>query len=372
LKRPRRIDTFRLAMPSCPVCRVSLSTVRQREGIYFHCSQCGGRAATIPQVRRVAGDKAATQLLRQINNARATSSRSCPFCLQGMKEFKNADPPLTLDACRPCGLVWFDSSEFEALPEVGVASPNELELRGREALALDKVRQIQEQASKQFDQPDASWQYAVALLGLPVELDDGGLKRMPLATWSIAAAILMVSGLAFLNLDAAVENYGFIPAQCWRYGGLTFLSSFFLHAGVWHLLGNLYFFLVFGDNVEDYLGRWRFVLLLVAATVGGDLAALVFEPRAQMPAIGASGGISGVLVFYALEFPRARLGFVFRFFYWFSLPAWGALAIWMLLQVFTTAQQLHGLTNTSGLAHLGGAALGFAWWLKWGHRQARD
>src|SRR5204863_2757777 len=100
------------------------------------------------------------------------------------------------------------------------------------------------------------------------ELDTPGLSRLPLLTWSLSVAILIVSTLAFLDLQNAIDRFGLIPAEAWRYGGFTFISSFFLHAGIWHLVGNLYFFLVFGDNVEDYLGRWKFACLLLVSALG--------------------------------------------------------------------------------------------------------
>jgi membrane associated rhomboid family serine protease len=169
-------------------------------------------------------------------------------------------------------------------------------------------------------------------------------------------------------LRTAVGEFGFVPAEALRLGGLTWLTSFFLHGGILHLIGNLYFLLIFGDNVEDHLGRWRYLLLILAATLTGDLVHVLAAPQSTVPSIGASGGISGVIVFYALQFPKARLAFLFRYFLyfrWLQIPAWAALVLWMLLQFFTAALQLSGLSNTAATAHLGGAAAGFLLWLKW-------
>jgi membrane associated rhomboid family serine protease len=282
-----------------------------------------------------------------------------------MRQFQNTQPLLTLDACKPCGVVWFDASEFEAIPEGATESTDELVLRGREVLAMEKVQQIAEKAQAQAEMPEEKWKWVVAFLGMPVEADAPGLTRLPWLTWSLSVVVALISTLAFFNLQSAVDHFGFIPAEAWRYGGATSISSFFLHAGIWHLLGNLYFFLVFGDNVEDYLGRWKFACLLLLSTLGGDILAYLFDPRSTVPSIGASGGISGVLAFYALEFPRARLAFFFRF-TWLFLPAWGAFSLWILLQVITAIEQVSGMSEISGLAHLGGAVVGFVWWLKWG------
>jgi membrane associated rhomboid family serine protease len=286
-----------------------------------------------------------------------------------MRAFLSADPPLELDACKPCGMVWFDPQEFEDVPESGVTPPDQLNLLAREALALHKVKQIAEQARAADPTPDEGWKTIPALFGFPVESDTNPVTRMPWATWSLTAIILMVSLWAFSDLRSAVERFGLIPAEFWRYGGATSLTSFFLHAGVFHLVGNLYFLLIFGDNVEDYLGRWRYLGLILAATLGGDLLHVLIESRSTVPCIGASGGISGVIAFYALQFPRARLGFLlltyFWRYHWLQLPAWGAFILWVLLQIWISVQQNLGFSNVSGAAHLGGAVVGFLAWLLW-------
>ena len=286
-----------------------------------------------------------------------------------MKQFKIAAPPLTLDACKPCEVIWFDSGEYEAVPEGVVETRDELILRGREAEGNWKLARMEEQARQQQglsgEPPDEEWKWLPALLGLPVKLDDAGLTRRPWMTWSVSATITVISICAFFDLHDAIQRFGLIPAQAWRYGGITLLTSFFLHGGAWHLISNLYFFLLFGDNVEDYLGRWRFALLLLLAALAGDSLHILLDPRSDVPCIGASGGISGVLVFYVLEFPQARLGFLFRFFYWIYLPAWGAFVIWMLLQLWGAYRQFGGFSDISALAHLGGTVAGIALWLCW-------
>ncbi|MHC4677439.1 MAG: rhomboid family intramembrane serine protease, partial [Planctomycetota bacterium] len=116
-----------------------------------------------------------------------------------------------------------------------------------------------------------------------------------------------------------VTNWGLVPAELGRRFGLTFVTSFFLHGGLVHLFGNLYYLVVFGDNSEDVLGRGRYLLLIAAATIVGDIAHIVSDPGSTTPCIGASGGISGVLAYYCLRFPKASVGIVV-FFHWVRLP----------------------------------------------------
>ena len=354
-------------MPACPTCLMPLKTMRQREGLYFLCPICAGRAVTIPQIRRVAGDRFTTTLLREINSNEQFGERPCPFCTRRMRQFQSQLPPLELDACKPCGVVWFDPQEFEAVPEGATESPDSARLRGIEAQAMWQLEQRKERGITE-DGPDETWKTIPAVFGCPVESETDALNRRPWLTWSLSLVIAALSIWAFFHLEAAVQAFGFIPAEAWRYGGLTFLTSFFLHGGGMHLVGNLYFLLIFGDNVEDFVGRWRYLLLVFASTVAGDLLHLLLQSASTVPCIGASGGISGVIVFYALQFPRARLSFfvfTYRYFSWIAMPAWFAFMLWMLMQSVTVILQLSGFGNVAATAHIGGAVAGFLFWLAW-------
>lgn len=356
-------------MPNCPLCLVQLRTVRQRKGIYFYCDQCSGRAVTIPQVRRAGGNRFATTLLRQMKASQASSQRHCPFCTRQMRLLASQEPSLELDACRPCNVIWFDPTEFESVPEQSVIPPEKLPQRAAEMVALHRIELMKElEDADPCAPPEETWKWLPGVFGMPVEMSGMQVSGRPWFTWGLAIAIALVSLLAFTNLDAVISHWGMIPAEWWRYGGLTFFSSFLLHGGWFHLIGNLYFLVIFGDNVEDYLGRWRAALLIVAATVAGDVFHVLADPGSDIPCVGASGGISGIIVFYALQFPRARLGILFHYyiyFRWIRFPAWVALLLWIGMQIFGATLQMQGLSNVSALAHLGGAGVGFVTWLIW-------
>lgn len=360
-------------MPLCPHCRTGLRTIRQREGLFYLCPICNGRAVTLPQIRRVAGDRYATSLLRRINQPTVPGEVQCPFCAAAMRRVFSDDPPLELDSCKRCGVIWFDPEEFEVLPESAIESPDAARLRGIEVLATHKLEAMKPQGVTD-DAPDENWKMIPAIFGFPVESEINPLSCRPWLTWLLTLFIAAVSIIAFFDLDTAVERYGFIPAEAWRLGGLTWLTSFFLHGGILHLVGNLYFLLIFGDNVEDYLGRTRYAGLLLAATLAGDALHWLITPHSMIPCIGASGGISGVIVFYALQYPRARLGILLRYFFyfrWVQFPAWVALGLWLLLQTITAILQVSGFSNVGATAHLGGAAAGLGLWFWWRRQQRR-
>ena len=354
-------------MPDCPDCQTSLETVRQRDGIYFLCQNCQGRAVTVPQVRRIAGERLTAELMRKIRNATSTGVRPCPHCRAFMRQFYLENPPIHLDACKACNMVWFDAQEFEALPECAIESVGEMQARAAEAVGMHRLEQLRERDTGEA--PDEWWKIIPAFLGFPVERDADPWETTPLATWILAGVITLASVLAFFNLDAVVDTLGFVPTHALRYGGVTMLTSFFLHAGFVHLLGNMYFLMLFGGSVENKLGWKKFLLLIFAATIAGDCVHWLLQAGSDQPCIGASGGISAVLVFYAFQFPRARLGFLIFFFgwrpRWFYLPAWVALVFWLLLQVLGLFLQLNSASDVASTAHLGGAALGFFAWLWW-------
>lgn len=272
------------------------------------------------------------------------------------------DQSFCVDVCRSCTLVWFDPAEYDSLPKTKAQSkPKEKELppEARQMLAMEQIKDRRKQAMIEKGSPDGFWKYVPAILGMPVEFDYNRTRTTPAATWSTALLIIIISLLAFLDFETVAQNLALIPAEWNRLGGFTFLTSFFLHGGILHLAGNVYFLLVFGDNVEDHLGSAWFMLLLLVAILGGGFAHVLSDPASTVPCVGASGGISALLAYYALQFPGARVGMLFLF-RWIRLPVFAYVFLWVAIQIAGT--QITG-SSVAYFAHLGGAAVGFGFWL---------
>jgi len=349
----------------------------------WECDKCKSRAATLAYLRR--SFEARRVSLRLLHDAwqaarrpGAFGRRSCPACTKQMRVVApGPQQHPELDVCVGCQLLWFDAGEFEALkrgeldnePQDEEVEHLPIATRVELATADADARATATGAPPIGWAPAHTWQWLPAVFGLPWEENAPSVRVRPLVTWLVSAAVLIASLVAFSDLDAYVERYALIPSEAMRSGGITFLTSFFLHAGWVHLLGNLYFLIVFGDNVEETLGAPRFLLLLVTATILGGVAHVVFDPSSTVPCIGASGGISGVLAFYALRFPHGRVGMLLWFWFYpliLRFPVFVAFLLWAGVQIFVAWMHTEGLTNVSGLAHLGGALAGVLFWLAFG------
>jgi membrane associated rhomboid family serine protease/Zn-finger nucleic acid-binding protein len=357
---------------TCPNDQLVLIRASPRRGVFWTCSSCGGRAVGLGQLRETVDPGLVTDLWTRARDGNATTDRPCPICAQPMALVsldRNGTGP-AVDVCRTCYVVWFDPQEFEVLQPIVEPEPvpeRPIPDQAAEILAIAASEAIKERARRDSgrEPPEGSWKYLPALMGMPVEYEQPLLSRVPLMTWTLVGFIVAFSIRAFFNLEVAVLEYGLIPAQAGRAGGLTFITSFLLHGGLLHLIGNMYFLIMFGDNVEDYLGKVRYALLIIGAAFVGDLAHIALDPRSTIPVIGASGGISGILAYYVLRFPKARLGILFRFFLyfrWIQMPAYAWGLLWVAFQLVGALQQVSGASNVSALAHLGGAAVGVAFW----------
>jgi len=361
-------------MLTCPKCRSPLARKQGKAGLYYDCPEGHGRAIALPVLRKLVAPEALKQLWGKIHSGETVPGVNCPSCKRPTREVKvDTGPqsdPILLDVCQPCSFLWFDPQELGQLPEAPPPPPDpddEIPQELKEKIAIAKVEQMREDAERETEGlgPDAFWKWAPALLGMPVEQGNACKPNTrPWLTWIIALLCIAATVYSLLE-QSLVEDFGLIPDEALRYGGLTFLTSFFLHGDWWHLIGNLYFLLIFGDNVEGILGRWRYALLLFGAAFVGAALHIALEPQSDIPCVGASGGISGVIAYYAFQFPRARLGFIIIFFWvhWIFIPAWFALVAWFGMQALMVYMQVNEMSNISALAHVGGAAIGIALWL---------
>ena len=210
--------------------------------------------------------------------------------------------------------------------------------------------------------------------------DNNPTQRAPYVTYAFIALNIAVFVYQFLLLSPEqtklfVETHAVVPLHLFSgYGPSlsTPVSSMFMHGGIGHLISNLWFLHIFGDNVEDALGHTRYLVFYFFTGIVAVLAHALTDTSSMVPMLGASGAISGVLGAYLLLYPHARI-VTFAFLFMFELPAVFFILAWFGLQVFSGLGSL-GQASSAGVAffaHNGGFAAGVVFLLVTGRPKTR-
>lgn len=196
--------------------------------------------------------------------------------------------------------------------------------------------------------------------------------RHAYVNWALIGACIAIfvhqAGLGPKTGDAFVLAFGAIPAVLFGQAHVapdiatvppvaTLVTSIFLHGGWQHLLGNMLFLWVLGDNVEDSTGHGRYLVFYLLCGVLAGLSHAVIAPESKVPMIGASGAISGIMGAYLVLHPSARIR-TFLVFRIVHLPAFIVLGLWILLQVWNAVTVDPGVPGVAWWAHVGGFAAG--------------
>ena len=197
--------------------------------------------------------------------------------------------------------------------------------------------------------------------------DDNPRILIPYVTYGIIAINILVFVIQFnlgISSQMAEENFiysfGFIPAN---FSFITIFTSMFLHGGFSHIMGNMWFLWVFGDNVEGVLGHAKYALFYILCGVAATISQILINPASTIPMVGASGAIAGVLGMYMIRFPKANVhvfAFIIIFFTTFRIPALFVLGFWFFNQLTNGLGSL-GFNTTGGVAwfaHIGGFIAG--------------
>ena len=194
--------------------------------------------------------------------------------------------------------------------------------------------------------------------------DDNPRVLFPYVTYAIIGLNILVFLGQFYVYDNAsmIATFAFIP---YEFKLFTIFTSMFMHGGIMHIIGNMWFLYIFGDNVESILGHARYLYFYLFCGVGAAVAQFLIEPYSTTPMVGASGAIAGVLGAYMIKFPKARvhvLAVIFIFITTIVVPAQFVLGLWFLMQLSGGLGSL-GFDTTGGIAwfaHIGGFIVGIS------------
>lgn len=200
---------------------------------------------------------------------------------------------------------------------------------------------------------------------IPLSDDNSQIRSTPIVTYVLIALNFLVFFLELNGGDDFVMRWSFVPSRFLANPIAnipTIFTSMFMHAGWAHLLGNMLYLWIFGDNVEDYFGKIKFTLFYLVCGIAATFAQMAFNMESSIPNLGASGAIAGVLGAYLLLFPQAQvnvlLGRIIT-----KMSALIVIGFWFLLQFMSGIGSLSSTTEEGGvayMAHIGGFLSGLA------------
>ncbi len=200
---------------------------------------------------------------------------------------------------------------------------------------------------------------------LPLGDDNSARRITPVVTYVLIALNALVFLLELNNGNAFIERWAFVPTRFLAdpVGEIpTLFTSMFMHAGWLHLLGNMLYLWIFGDNVEDRLGHGMYTVFYILCGLGATFAQLAFSLGSSIPNLGASGAIAGVLGAYLVMFPRGSvnvlLGRIVT-----RMSALIVIGFWIVIQIFSQVSAFTASSQTEGggvayMAHIGGFVAG--------------
>ena len=200
----------------------------------------------------------------------------------------------------------------------------------------------------------------------PIGDDNSSRRTTPVVTYALIAANLLFFFIEMSGGDPFIQKWAFVPDRFMANpagDAATLFTAMFMHAGWAHLLGNMLYLWIFGDNVEDRFGHGRFALFYFICGLAATFAQLMVNTSSSVPNVGASGAIAGVLGAYILLFPQGRVRVLQRGGI-IHVPAIVVIGIWIVLQLFSGLGSIAATAQTEGggvayMAHIGGFAAGF-------------
>ncbi|MBU1748901.1 MAG: rhomboid family intramembrane serine protease [Chloroflexi bacterium] len=198
----------------------------------------------------------------------------------------------------------------------------------------------------------------------PIGDDDTGRRTVPLITYALIALNVLFFLVELIGGDAFIGQWAFVPSRFVANplgDSLPLFTSMFMHAGWVHLGGNMLYLWIFGDNVEDRFGHIKFIIFYLLCGLAATFAQLAFSLGSDIPNLGASGAIAGVLGAYILLFPQGKIR-VLQGQQVVPVPALIVIGLWIVLQFFSGIGSIASTVQTGGvayMAHIGGFLAGF-------------
>lgn len=364
---PALVPLHRIGKLPCPDCNVLMIPYTCENVVVDKCPNCEGIWFDDKELgifRKALGkfDLEQVKIIARSPEPGAEIISSCPRCVSILYEVKYSyNTKVIIKRCESCHGVWLPL--HQTINMIELAKISQAIAPHVEVLAnVAKNMELQRQRNKQLKELGTSltqriplWRiYLIHYVGIILPLyDDNPRSRTPWVTIGIIAVnIFVFVAMMFSNEPAfgLYRKYAMIPSKILEGENLgTLLSSMFMHVGLFHLVGNLFFLWTFGDNVEEAIGWKKFIVFYVLCGLGADALHVLSSPSSGVPTLGASGAISGIMGAYILLFPQVSIK-TLVFGAVMDIPAWIYLGGWFALQLLW------------GVIYFGGQGGGIAWW----------
>lgn len=194
---------------------------------------------------------------------------------------------------------------------------------------------------------------------MPLGDDNSARRSFPYVTYGLIILNILVFLLELAGGETFIKNWAFVPTRFLANPIADFptiFTSMFMHSGWGHIMGNMLYLWIFGDNVEDYLGKIKYIFFYLVCGVAATFSQLMFTTQSSIPNLGASGAIAGVLGAYILLFPQEKVTVLLGR-STTQMPALIVIGFWFILQFFSGIGSLHSTDDSGGvayMAHVGG------------------
>ena len=355
----------------CPRCDVKLESFRYHGIEVDVCGECNGiffdEDELKPYLHHVVEDRKQLEG-RSIPNKTIIPKEGfdnadhleCPACECEMSPFNYAySSNIILDKCHTCGGVWVDHPELEQLARHVKGSDLIRNLAKSLAERGHQTAKFKEFGSLAGEMKIGTQAQALGpLIVLPLRSESWTENNKPVFVSSLILINILIFIIQIFTVDdksAFFQSFGFVPSQFFSGNQIRgIITSIFIHAGVLHILGNMFFLWMFGPNVEGLFGSKIFAISYLSWGIFGGLSHAVLHFNSTIPAIGASGAIAGILGAFLIVCPKARIStlVISRV---VDIPSYIYLTLWIIFQI------IYCVTGASGvgwLAHIGGFLAG--------------
>lgn len=331
-----------MATKICPHCKnVALEVTHYQGEEIDICRKCGGLWFEKNEVNRMIAEVSDTPTCEKyeahFGKSLGISKLDCPDCNKNLERFHLLEDFHTeIDVCRHCDGSWIEKTQLDSVK-------NSPELKANLDLLNKKI----------------SWKTYLFqfLTQMPVEYNVKP-KHVPWLTRGLVALNIIIFALYFFNTDtliATINTFAMKPSEVGQGHQIwTLITCVFLHGSILHLLGNMYFLYIVGDNLEDVLGHKRFLMWYLVCGLGASFTSFIVNSGSATPSVGASGAIAGLFGMYLMWFRHASLTFMIII-YQKKLSAMWFFVIWLGINLFGILSAPDGIDYG---AHLGGFIIG--------------